>query len=50
MSPFIHPCEAPGCVRLGIFGYGVNLLRNRRGTWYCAAHRPDKQEATNGSK
>jgi hypothetical protein len=36
---FDHYCEHPGCVAWGEFGFGVDLLRGRRGHWFCADHR-----------
>jgi hypothetical protein len=33
---FMHYCH---CGRWGAFGYGVDLLHGKEGTWYCAKHR-----------
>ena len=35
-APFVHYCH---CGDWGAFGYGVDLLRGKEGTWYCAKHR-----------
>ena len=34
----LHPCSV--CGGDASFGSGVALLKDRLGTWYCAAHRP----------
>jgi hypothetical protein len=34
----LHFCVE--CGRWGAFGYGVSLRADRKGRWYCAAHRP----------
>ena len=40
-APFVHYCH---CGRWGAFGYGVDLLRGKEGTWYCAEHRRKMME------
>lgn len=42
MSPFVHLCAHPGCTAWGGWGEGVDLLRGRPGTWWCAEHRPPR--------
>lgn len=38
----IHHCAV--CGKEAGFGYGVSLLRNQLGTWFCKEHRPDEAE------
>jgi len=40
-TPFVHYCH---CGRWGAFGYGVDLLHGKEGTWYCAEHRRKMME------
>jgi hypothetical protein len=43
MPQFEHycaTCKELGVKKWGAFGYGVQLLAGRAGTWYCAGHRP----------
>jgi hypothetical protein len=40
---FTHPCEI--CGGVGLFGYGVRMLLDQRGRWYCGAHRPGRPGA-----
>ena len=39
--PFVHYCH---CGDWGAFGYGVDLLHGKEGTWYCAKHRREMME------
>jgi len=39
--PFVHGCEHPGCTEWGAFGFGVCLLKDVPGHWFCRAHRAD---------
>lgn len=36
---FWHPCSVCGS-RNAPFGYGVRLLKDQLGTWYCLEHKP----------
>jgi hypothetical protein len=40
---FIHRCCK--CGGDGPFGFGVSLRRGKLGTWYCAYHKPQPQNA-----
>jgi hypothetical protein len=46
-----HPCSVCGNA-LAPYGYGVDLLKGRLGTWYCHEHRPQPAASTeqNSSK
>jgi len=37
-QPMVFRCEV--CGKEACFGYGVALLKDRIGTWYCRAHKP----------
>lgn len=37
-TPFLHPCQFPGCAAWGAFGRGVALRRGARGQWWCHRH------------
>ena len=39
-KPFLHYCQV--CGAWGAWGYDVDTLKGRPGTWYCSAHRPDR--------
>jgi hypothetical protein len=41
---FIHLCAV--CGKDAAFGHDIRLSKGELGTWYCAEHRPDKNEAT----
>jgi hypothetical protein len=36
MEFFCVVCKKPAC-----FGFGVRLLKGRKGVWYCSKHRPN---------
>jgi hypothetical protein len=40
-KPFEHYCH---CGAWAAYGYGVNLRNGITGTWYCEAHRPDRNQ------
>lgn len=40
-EPFLHNCH---CGKWGAFGYGVQLLKDKKGQWFCAEHRPAKEQ------
>jgi hypothetical protein len=40
---FVHYCH---CGKWAAYGYGVRLLADQLGTWYCAEHRPRPSETS----